>query len=399
MMGFVGRQFYKGSGRYRQLSLLFLFGMSPNVELGGFLSDVLNSTRAVPAQSQVASLTVKTRFNSESASLPALAVSVTVWKKLESYAQQPSDLDLGVRLLLAKSVGPTRLYLNAGSLISDNMLFARNGDWLFGTGIEYSPGGACSFFAESVGRTKPSDDSQKLIDRYNLGARLMLLKDVHLRGVVGYDRRLESDNYTVNIALTIGNTAAPKQKPKIEYRPPTLTEFSSFLTLDEIRSKLRRDSAAAEEEEVVVEEKPRRLMIIPVDSSATAMQQSDSSGTVELVFVIDTILNACGQAGMAKNLRSKLTSLGHEVDHVVNAEDVGEQKTIVFYRPGSRESAESLAKLLGIAKTQIQEDTRKTEGIGLKIRIGCDLADLIKAIDSPARKTSEGDDVPGTEEE
>ncbi|MCY3762521.1 MAG: LytR C-terminal domain-containing protein [Gemmatimonadetes bacterium] len=94
------------------------------------------------------------------------------------------------------------------------------------------------------------------------------------------------------------------------------------------------------------------------------------------LFTRVSILNGCGDPGVAARMREKAQSLGFDVIEEGNADSFGYLETIVIDRDGDIEKARQVASLLGIPNyiQQISNDDYRLENI--RIIVGKDYRKL-----------------------
>ena len=116
-----------------------------------------------------------------------------------------------------------------------------------------------------------------------------------------------------------------------------------------------------------VEEAAERVVPIP---------EPPQAAPVPVLFTRVSILNGCGDPGVAARMREKAQSLGLDVIEEGNADSFGYLETIVIDRDGDIEKARQVASLLGIPNyiQQISNDDYRLENI--RIIVGKDYRKL-----------------------
>ncbi len=398
-LNIIGRQFHDNDYREQLMSISLLMGMSPYIEVGGYISDAMNLAKPVSGLRRTAALTIKSRFNTERRIMPAIATGITFWKKLDRTEAEPARVDYGIRLLFSKTVGPLMLHLNTGLLFLSGWTASWKSDPMFGAGIELSTDSIYSVFVESAGRTEPGESSDKLISRYTFGARLWIWRGFGLQGMFQFRPDPTGDRYVAGFGLTVRSIAKPRERRRREYRAPTLTEFSSLVNLDDALKSLKKDSSEVEiaADSSVSGTKPTRLMTIPSTTEEQLSASSDTSGVGHTS--VRVIYNACGRDHLARRLREKLMSLGYVVHRIANWDHFGEQNTVIHYGSDSESAAKRLANWIDEADIQLVEDTSNQDSNYLAVVIGCDLIDLIDSFGYRVIETSDGFRVVHPEEE
>ena len=109
--------------------------------------------------------------------------------------------------------------------------------------------------------------------------------------------------------------------------------------------------------------------VVPITEPAQAAPVPD-------LFTRVSILNGCGDPGVAARMREKAQSLGFDVIEEGNADSFGYLETIVIDRDGDIEKARQVASLLGIPNyiQQISNDDYRLENI--RIIVGKDYRKL-----------------------
>jgi hypothetical protein len=391
-LGFFGRHHFFADSRPNQLAISLSFGMSPYVELGGYLSNAFDLWDNFNGKSQTATLSVKFRLLSESRYMPALAISSFTWKKLDGSQNSHRNLDVGYRVLLTKSLGTLKFHLNVGHVFWNHKFTINEAHLLFGTCVEYRKNNKFSLFTEFVGSTGHQYDTRMLIDRFNFGVKIHIWKNFQFFVINSFSKEFDSDNNLLNIGLSLGNTIVIKEVPEIEYVVPKLTDFSSFKSLEDIMKITQKDSSQIDSTIAEIEDEPERLMTIPQDFADVEIYKSDTSIDHSMSMSFE-LINACGQDHMARRLRKKLMDEGHTVNRIANYSDFGKQVTIIEFRPGCFMKAEYIANLLNLSDSQIIENTKLANRVDLSLLIGCDMLGFIEELGYKVIKTQDGFEV------
>jgi hypothetical protein len=118
----------------------------------------------------------------------------------------------------------------------------------------------------------------------------------------------------------------------------------------------------------------------------------------ELVGTGIEVLNGNGTPNLARRTRLLLSLEGFRVDSIGNWRDFGVDETLIYYRPGALRVAEAVNGKFFHA-SQLQESTKLSEGVDVKVVLGHDLtgrADLEQKLAAAARPVKETRAAPVT---
>ncbi len=120
---------------------------------------------------------------------------------------------------------------------------------------------------------------------------------------------------------------------------------------------------------------PRFQVEEPVEP-VVPVSEPPQAAPVPVLFARVSVLNGCGDLGVAARMREKAQSLGLDVIEEGNADSFGYLESIVIDRDGDLEKTRQVASLLGIPNfiQQISEDDYRLEDI--RIIVGKDYRKL-----------------------
>ena len=119
-----------------------------------------------------------------------------------------------------------------------------------------------------------------------------------------------------------------------------------------------------------------RFQVDETAEPVVPIQEPPQAAPVPGLFTRVSILNGCGDPGVAARMREKAQSMGLDVIEEGNADSFGYLETIVIDRDGDIEKARQVASLLGIPNyiQQISNDDYRLEDI--RIIVGKDYRKL-----------------------